>query len=1259
MEERNLGATFNYDDANLAEDLLMRWALKMLGYYRANPPSFGNTIEIPNRLQYFEQYEKLKTFWEIERNLEKPNLLNALWKVIKNDFIIAVIPGVVSYNVLIIASLMIIYIIDYMNASTEPIENIIGYITVFSICIVIFTFSFNYSYTKVIFISAKLKGFLSQILFEKTLKLSYGELSKGNQSGKLSSLMASDVEYFDGLAHIPYFLSIPTFIAGSLVLLWFNLGISGVIGLAVVVLHFPIVMALGKLTGKYRLASAAIGDARMKMICNLIEGIRTVKLYGWEHPYLDSIFAERKREINEIGNKGVISGFMGISTYGSIALALLVTFSIFISLGNEMNIGKAYSSVVVLGVCSRLVNSVGSIGFSSIFLLLASLKRFTQFLLLEEKPNTSYEICEGDSLHVTHCTISWSKPENTNEDSDEHKNLIENSIVWSLTDINFSIKPGELIIVIGSVGSGKTTLFMGILQELYISNGSIAKNGEIAFAGEDPWIISGTIRENILMGAEYKEEWYNKVINSCSLGRDLELFQELGDQTMVGDRGITLSGGQKSRVSLARAVYSNREIYLLDDPLSAVDAEVCSSLFTQCIEGVLGSKAVILATHQAHFVSQASKIIILDGGNQVFFGTYQELQDGGYSSYLGKISQGSKHRHKGEETSKDVGREEKKVEVKDAISILDEEKAEGTVPLSLYWGYLMLGYRYWFFFFSAILIQIFARASYIAIIFWIAYWSRGGDQTDSKYYIGISVLVLMVYSLFYFRQYIFLIPLLNSSKNLHNLALSGLVFTKSVFFDRNPTGRMLNRFSKDISIMDETLVTSIGETNLIATMVILNGIVVIIIAPYNLIPFSALIIYCYYLIQYFASPNKQLKRLDLTSKSPVLTLLNASIHGLVPIRCFNLQPTFLQDMNQLIKHNIATHISFKISLRTLQLYLEFGPNLFIILNIVILVLMKDSIQPELAAMSITLTIAMMGFIGQLFRIIIETDNNMASPQRLYEIANLESEGTLVESGLFKITSGKLQVCNVYMRYRENYDYALRDLSFSIEAGAKAGIVGRTGAGKSSIMQILFRLVNPEKGVILIDGQDYMKAGLHELRRQMSVISQSATLFIASLKDNLDPLHEHTDEEVIKVLNKVRLGNVLAELPEGINSHINSKGLSLSAGQKQLVCLARAVLRKNKIVMIDEATANVDSETDEFIQSQIRGRFKNSTVITIAHRLRTVIESDWIVVIDEGYAKEEGNPRELVKNENSLLMKMVAHTGHDESHYLLSKLRFNM
>ena len=1251
MESTRVVAPFMYDSANLFEDLLMKWVFGLLSFYRKNEASFSNSIEVPKRLHYPERLEVLKQVWEEEKKKKSPSLFNALWRTLKKDFWLALTPGMISYCSLILSSLMIIYLINYMNGSGEPVGHIVAYASILQYN----SFSINYSFVKLYLLVAKIKGMLSQILYEKTLKTFYGELSQGDQAGKLSSLISSDLEFFEGLTIMPFFLSTPFFLVGSGFLLWFNLGVAGIIGLIVAVLHLPIIVIFGRMTGKYRFASAAIGDSRMKMITNLIEGIRIVKLYGWEHPYLDSLFNKRDLEISQIRRKGLVQCIGRAINFGSTGLVLFAAFSTYVALGNEINVAKAYSSIAILVLCSSLINLIGTAGMTVTFLMITSLRRFTQSLLLEERAPVDYEVSSHHSLKVKNCTFSWKRPEATPKVESELSAMKETQKTWTLKDINMSCKAGELIIVIGSVGCGKTALFMGLLKEICTLEGSIAKNGKIAFAGEEPWIISGTIRENILMGITYEEEWYNKVIKACSLERDLDLFKEYRDQTMIGDRGITLSGGQKARISLARAVYSNREINLLDDPLSAVDPEVCNDLFTLCIKGLLSSKTVILATHQAHFVSQADKILILEEGNQKFFGTYEELQDQGFSTYLGKISQAKKEDMGVEAKVNEELPEATKIGIKDIKSILEEERAKGTVPIRMYWNYLMLGYKHWTFFLLAILVQIVSQVSYLAVIFWISYWARAANQKDPSYIIGMAVLVIILYFFTFARQSILQFPLITSSKNLHNLALKGIAFTKSLFFDTNPTGRLLNRFAKDISQMDETLILNLSESIITTTLVLGNFIVIIIIAPYILIVLAGLIVYFYFLFRYFARVNKDLRRLELTSKSPILTLLNNSIHGLSTIRCMDLQDKFIKDMEDNIKLNMQTYISFQISLRGLQMYLEIGPNLMGIINIIVLVLTKDSIQPGLAGMSIALSITMMGYVGYLFRSLIETDNYMASPQRLFEYEKLENEGSLIESSDFKVTHGKIEVQELFMKYRENYDYALKNLSFTIAAESKTGIVGRTGAGKSSIMQVLFRLVNPEKGFVYIDGQDFMKAGLHEIRKQMSVIPQSATLFLASLKDNLDPFHDHSDEEITKVLNKVQLGGLLSELPNGLDSQINSKGLSLSAGQKQLVCLARAILRKNKIVMIDEATANVDSETDEFIQLQLKKRFKHSTLLIIAHRLRTVIECDWIIVMDQGCTKEEGAPKELVKDKESAFLQMIMHTGPEESQYLLSKL----
>lgn len=584
-------ARFLYDEANLADDILMKWSFGLINYYRKALPDTSNSIEIPKRLNFEEGLEELRHAWDEEKTTKNPKLLKALWKVMRKDFYIAVIPGMIGYNGMLVSTVLMIYIIKYINSSDEPLGNIIGYIVAYAIVVQFNSFCLNYSNFRCFILTAKIKWFLYHILYEKTLKTSYGELSQGDQAGKLSSLISSDLEFFDGLAILPYIFDAPFFLFVSAVLLWYNIGVSGIIGLISALLHIPVSICIGINIGKYRFLSAAIGDTRMKMIKDLIEGIRIIKLYGWEHPYLEELFKKRKLEVEQFKKSGLVVCFMRAVNFGSTGLVLFITFSVYIALGNEIEISTAFSSVVILMICTSLINLVGGMGIIILYLVLIALKRFTQSLLLEDKPPEDYETCYGHTLIMRNCVFCWRKPEVFLKDESELTVFTDNRKNWLLKNINISCKPGELVIVIGAVGAGKTSLFMGLLRELYTLEGNVSKNGKFAFASEEPWIMSGTIRENILMDQEYDDIWYDQVIKACSLERDFELFGEYRDETVIGDRGITLSGGQKARVSLARAVYANCDIYLLDDPLSAVDPEVCNDLFNLCIRGILAKNS--------------------------------------------------------------------------------------------------------------------------------------------------------------------------------------------------------------------------------------------------------------------------------------------------------------------------------------------------------------------------------------------------------------------------------------------------------------------------------------------------------------------------------------------------------------------------------------------------------------------------------------------------------------------------------------------
>ncbi|CAG9334367.1 unnamed protein product [Blepharisma stoltei] len=1259
---------FLYDKATIFNDLVMSWGFPLISFWRKQKATTENLAQIPKRLRFDKDLELIEESWQKELKKEKPSFERALLRVIGWEVIKIFAPGILSQSFGLIQAILVIYLARYMNDSNAEAYEGAGYTIAYGAVALISYYMWNLCIFRVTMLVIRLKSVVPRLIYDKLFGISNMELSQGNIKGKLANVIVSELEFMDVIVYIVYLFAAVPFLIGSFLILGFYIGPAGIIGLIVIIFHYPFIYFLSVLNGKYRGKIALVSDSRIKMITNLIEGIRIVKLYGWESPYLDLIFEKRKEEISKCLKGLTYSSLNRSMGNGGTGLVLFVTFLIYVSMGHSLEPGVVFAGVTVLMMAHSLISNWGASGVLMLFLFKSSMRRITDILLMKKKLNIIYERDEEYSVVAKDLSFSWNDSWNQNDYAksprydqvsssydDENPRLTEETPRPTLCNINFKIKPGELLMVVGQVGSGKSSLFMGLLQEIQTYGEKMKINGEITYAGENPWIISGSIKDNILMGLEYSEELYHKIIKVCSLEQDLESFAH-GDETVIGDRGITLSGGQKARISLARAIYTNREIILLDDPLSAVDAEVSSYLFNTCIKEYLKDKTVILATHQIHYISQADKILVLDGGNQLFFGNYEELR--AREDVFHIVGELLEQDNEEDEDKKDAAKETNaKVEVKDKIAIEEEESAEGSTPWKIYYKYLWYGFGSWIVIVIVMLIVAAGQVSYLAVIWWLALWAKASDddQTDSFYLWIFAIIVGVNYVLTFARSYIMSIGLLMAGERIHNKALQGMTLTESVFFDKNPTGRMINRFSKDTLMTDEVLLRYFSEAVIQSATVLGNIIVLSIVAPPNIAVIFIFFIYVFIIAKKVVPITKDLRKIELISKSPILSLANSTINGLVTIRALNLQNKFLDDMKNAIIHSERSLLSYHVVLKTYQGYTELGALFINILNVVILVLYKDHINSSLGAMSISLSIVMATVITFWAKTVAEVENLMTSPQRLIEYADIQEEGKFESENPFIIDKGKIEVKELYMRYRENYPYALKNLSFTIEPGQKVGIIGRTGAGKSSIMQVLFRLINPSSGTIYIDGQDYMNAGLHQLRKQMSVIPQSPTIFLASFRDNIDPFHEHSEEEILKILKETKLNKLARSLPNGINSLLTGEGGNLSSGQKQLVCLARALIRKNKIVMMDEATANVDPETDKFIQNQIKKMLGDSTLLIVAHRLRTIVDSDWIIVMNKGSCKEVGTPYELINKEKSLFRKMIMHTGSQESNFLINKI----
>ncbi|CAG9326280.1 unnamed protein product [Blepharisma stoltei] len=1250
---------FAYDKANIFNDLLMTWTFPCLRFWNKNKPSPQNLIDVPKRINFEESLTQLEIAWNEEARKPHPSFKRVLIREFGWEFLKFSLPGIFANNLSLVQAVLVIYLTRYMTDDNAKGYEGAGYVIAYAATAFVSYYCMNLSTFRVYTLIARIKAIIPCLMYKKVLKLSNLTLNQGNIKGKLANLIASEVEFIDGLVTLVFLFSIPTFLIGAFLILGFFLGPAGVIGLIIVIFHFPIVLFLAKWAGKFRVKVALFADSRIKMITNLIEGIRIVKLYGWEEPYLDLIYNKRRQEIKEALHKLTVHSLNRMVGAGGIGIVLFITFIIYVSLGNEIKPGETFAAVTILVISNNLISYVGAAAIMQMFMLVVSMKRLTDALMMKNKEHIIFPESKKHAVTLKNACWAWNEIETLeNEDLKTTKNFlaptVENQIV--LNEIDVKLDHGELLIVIGPVGCGKTSLLMGIMQEIALASGKIHLNGKIAYSGEDPWIVSSSIRDNILMGLEYDEGLYKSVIHACALEHDIESFV-FGDNTVVGDRGITLSGGQKARVSLARAIYTNRDIMLLDDPLSAVDAEVSEHIFKNCIKEYLKEKTVILATHQIHYISQADKILVLDNGNQLFFGTYQEIEGRADVKHIvGELL--SKFEGEKEEKPEAVKEEtEKKVAAKDKLSIQEEEIEKGSVPISVYFKFLLFGFRTCLAFPVLLVIIVAAQISYIMIMWWLALWARESksDQDDAYNIWVYAIIIAAAYILAYLRAYSLGLGLILSAKKLHNSALESVTKTASVFFDKNPTGRMLNRFSKDTLMMDELLMMVFVEFLNMSITLLGNIVVMAVVAPPNLAVIFGFAFYLGYLIKKVVPLSKSLRKIELIMKSPVLSLCNSSVHGLVTIRALNLEEKFLKDMHNAITLSLRSFLSYQVIQRFYQGYTELGATFLNTLNVMVLILYKDHISGSLAAMSISLIASMSSLVAFWAKTMVETENTMASPQRLIQYEKLPREGKFETNQHFIIDKGKIEVDHLFMRYRENFPDVIKDLSFTVEAGLKVGIIGRTGAGKSSIMQVLFRLTDPSQGTIFIDGQDYKQAGLHQLRKQMSVIPQFPTIFMASFKDNLDPFHEHTEEEILSILKQTRLQDLVNSYPKGLNTMLVGEGGNLSAGQKQLVCLARALIRRNKIVMMDEATANVDPETDKFIQKKIKKLFKESTLLIVAHRLRTIIDTDKIIVMDEGTCRESGTPFELGNKETSLFRKMIMFTGPQESQYLLNKI----
>jgi len=900
----------------------------------------------------------------------------------------------------------------------------------------------------------------------------------------------------------------------------------------------------------------------------------------------------------------------------------------------------------------------------------------------ESEENTD----DGDSINSSE-TLIYNPPKGIDDGTDkiitkrgnEDEDIKDDEPLESfkLHDINIHIKKNSLTAVVGAVGSGKSSLINAIIGEMKREEGTIVHGGSFSYCSQQAWIQNATVRDNILFGKEYHEEYYKKVIDICALTHDLEIFPD-GDMTEIGERGINLSGGQKQRINLARAVYFNSDIILMDDPLSAVDAHVSRTLFDNCIHGALADKTRILVTHQLHVLPRVDYIIVMKGGRIEEQGKYNELvqKNGEFSRLMrtyGGISdsdenlcssnddRSSKTKIGSNEINMDISEslsDKRKKEKKQGRSLITkEERATGSVDKKVYKDYLKAagGITIGILIVIAVIIM---QASKLGNDMWLVFWTEDRFKWETNSYIIIYVIwnVLQVFlSIFYsifmsFNGF-------RASKKIHRDAISRVIRAPISFFDTTPLGRVINRFSKDQDSLDGTLFTAIqGFINNMAST-ITTLCFMLYTAPIFSIPLIPLIIFYLFVQNYYISTSREIKRIESLTRSPVFANFTETLQGLSTIRAYNEQERFIKHDQELVdESNRPTFLQFTAQ-RWLSVRLECIGSFLVLFDGIAGVFLKDRLTPSLLGLSLSYALQVTSSLNGVIRSLNNVEINMNSAERLLYYANeieMEEQKGL-DAPKHWPQQGKIKINNLTMKYAPHLPLVLHNINLDIESSEKVGIVGRTGAGKSSIVMTLFRLVEPEKGSsIKIDDISITDLKLSDLRKNISIIPQDPILFSGTIRFNMDPFDEHTNQEIWEALKNAGLEQTVNELEGKLEAEVHGNGENFSVGQRQLLCLARAIIRNSRILIMDEATASVDIETDAIIQEALRTKFHDVTVLSIAHRLNTIIDYDKILVLSRGEVLEYDTPKNLLfeVNKNDELVpctstefsKLVDETG---------------
>ncbi|KAG8186392.1 hypothetical protein JTE90_004185 [Oedothorax gibbosus] len=1271
----------------LLSRLFFSWMSRLIWYGYRHLLEVENLDVLHPRMKTTNVCQRFKNQWVKEENIAKtvlddevakkccargPSVLLAIARAIWPYMLLAAFMELIYDFVSLLPPLLLDFLIAFIG-NDEPDWHGYAYAVALFGTAAVCTLTSVHNLNFLIIASIVPKSGLGAAIYRKVLCLS-STSRRSYTVGELCNLVSVDAQkIFELIWEVNLIWSCPLRIVLTVALLWRYLGIACLAGVAVMVLIMPITAKLASASHKLQRKQMEWKDSRLRQMSEILNGIKVLKLFAWEYPFTERVSTIRSKEAATLRKMAFVNGsvvFLWISAPFMIALSCFATY-VLMDENNVLDPSTAFVSLTLFNTLRSNMATVPQLVAQLVQSRIA-FKRVSNFLLSEELPERPVddETAIGNALEIDNASFSW-----TSTDSP------------FLRDVILTVAKGEIAAVVGKVGSGKSALFSAILGEMHRTSGNVhvMKGGRIAYVPQQAWIQNATLKQNILFIRNMESNSYRVALKSCCLEPDLKMLPA-GDRTEIGEKGVNLSGGQKQRVSVARALYQDSDLYLLDDPLSAVDAHVSNNIFRDVIgpEGLLKNKTRILSTHDFSILPNVDKIFLMSGGRILESGTYQELLDkkGEFTRLVEEHKKGQAEEEEGGEDveappenlspeelkaymvkvgrklSRTISRVISVVEEKEQknAKIIEAEKMEtGRVKASVFWIY----FRNATFYLSFLFFLGFAsfKGFEIGSNVWLSQWSSDGSLPDGSQDISLRNLRMGVYGLLGLGQglstlcaaFILAVASTRASIRFHRTMLWSVLRSPMSFFDTTPLGRVLNRFGKDIHQVDVGLPAKLETFTTVMVAVAGSLIVIIVNLPIFIVIMIPMAVIYMFIQCFYMSASRQIRRLQSVTLSPVLSFFSETVQGAGTVRAFGAQHHFVTAQDHNVDTNCRTFYTSTLLNRWLGIRLQFLGSTIVLITALLSVAERRTFSAAMVGLTLSYALSVTENLATFVRILTQLENHMVAVERINEYSDLESEASwqtecLRFSNTNWLTRGAVTFKNYQMRYRPGMDLVLKGVNVEISPGQKVGVVGRTGAGKSSLALALFRIVEPAGGSLIIDGIDVAVLGLHDLRSNITIIPQDPVVFSGDLRLNLDPLRQHTDDELWEAIEHAHLKDFVKSLGTGLDHQVAEGGENLSVGQRQQLCLARALLKKTRVLVLDEATAAVDLETDRLIQATVRREFGDCTVITIAHRLYTVLDYDRILVMDNGYIVEDGKPEELLAKEDSMFRHLSHSAG---------------